>query len=62
MVSGLGLVNGRTLLRAAISYQIHKNWKLTARGENLLDEVYEESFESGTAGISGYAGFVYSFN
>ena len=62
MVSGLGLVNGRTLLRAAISYQINKNWKLTARGENLLDEVYEESFESGTAGISGYAGFVYSFN
>ncbi len=62
MVSGLGPVKGRTLLRAAISYQLNKNWKLTARGENLLDKDYEESFESGTAGISGYAGFVYSFN
>jgi vitamin B12 transporter len=61
MRSGLGPVKGRTLLRAAISYRLNKNWKLTARGENLLDEDYEESFESGTAGISGYAGVTFTF-
>jgi len=62
MISGSGRVGGRTLVRAALSYRINKNWKLTARGENLLDKNYEESVGFGTAGISGYAGFVYSFN
>ena len=55
-------VGGRTLVRAALSYQLNKNWKLTARGENLLDKDYEEPFRIGTQGISGYAGVVYSFN
>ncbi len=62
MVSGFGPVLARTLLRATLSYQLLKNLKLTARGENLLDKDYEESFKSGTAGISGYGGFVYTFN
>ena len=62
MVSGLGPVLARTILRATLSYQLLKNLKLTARGENLLDKDYEESFKSGTAGISGYGGFVYTFN
>ena len=62
MVSGIGVVGKRTLLRAALAYQLNKNWKLTARGENLFDEDYEESFQFGGQGISGYAGFVYSFN
>ena len=62
MISGTGRVGGRTLVRAALSYRINQNWKLTARGENLLDKNYEESVGFGTAGISGYAGFVYSFN
>ncbi|TDJ48859.1 MAG: TonB-dependent receptor [Nitrospina sp.] len=62
MISGSGRVGGRTLVRAALSYRINKNWKLTARGENLLDKNYEESVGFGTAGISGYGGFVYSFN
>lgn len=56
------ILGSRTLLRAAVSYQLNKNWKLTARGENLLDEEYEEPFGFGTAGISGYGGFVYTFN
>ena len=62
MVSGTSEVRERTIVRAALSYQINKNWKLTARGENLFDEDYEESFQFGGQGISGYAGFVYSFN
>jgi len=55
-------VGGRALVRAALSYQINKSVKLTARGENLLDKDYEEPFRSGTQGMSGYFGFVYSFN
>ena len=55
-------VGGRALVRAAMSYKINKSLKLTARGENLLDKDYEEPFRFGTQGISGYAGFVYSFN
>ncbi len=61
MISGFGRVGGRTLVRAALGYQINKNWKLTARGENLLDKSYEESVGFGTAGISGYAGVIFSF-
>jgi vitamin B12 transporter len=61
MISGSGRVGGRTLVRAALSYKIDENWKLTARGENLLDKNYEESVGFGTAGISGYAGIVYTF-
>ena len=62
MISGSGRVGGRTLVRATLSYRINQNWKLTARGENLLDKKYEESVGFGTAGISGYAGVVYTFN
>ncbi|MDH3255993.1 MAG: TonB-dependent receptor [Nitrospinota bacterium] len=62
MVSGTSVVGERTIVRAALSYKLNENWKLTARGENLLDEDYEESFQFGGQGISGYAGFVYTFN
>jgi vitamin B12 transporter len=55
-------VGGRAIVRAALSYQINKSIKLTARGENLLDKDYEEPFRTGTQGIAGYAGVVYSFN
>ena len=61
MISGSGRVGGRTLVRAALSYRLNKNWKLTARSENLFDKKYEESVGFGTAGISGYAGVVYTF-
>jgi vitamin B12 transporter len=62
MVSGTGLVGERTIVRAALSYPLNNNWRLTARGENLFNEKYEESLGFGTAGISGYAGFTYTFN
>jgi len=55
-------VGGRTLVRAAQSYQFSNSLLLTVRVENLLDKDYEEPFRTGTQGISGYAGFVYSFN
>lgn len=51
-----------TTVRAALSYQVNKNLKLTARGENLFDEKYEEVFGFGTAGVSGYGGFTWTFN
>jgi len=54
-------VGGRALVRAAMSYQINKFIKLTARGENLLDQDYEEPFQTGTEGISGYGGVVLTF-
>ncbi len=62
MASGTATVGERAIVRAALSYRINKNLKLTARGENLLDEDYEESFQFGGQPISGFAGFVYSFN
>ena len=51
-----------TTVRAAFKYKYNKNLALTFRGENLLDEDYEEVGKFGTAGISGYGGFTYSFN
>jgi vitamin B12 transporter len=62
MVSGTGIVGARTIVRAALGYQLNKNWKLTARVENLFDEDYEESFQFGGQPISGFVGFVYNFN
>lgn len=62
-----GIPDGRfrtedyAIVRAAISYQIHKNLKLTLRGENLFDEKYEELPGFGTAGVSGYAGLIGNF-
>ncbi|HKI50023.1 MAG TPA: TonB-dependent receptor, partial [Desulfobacteria bacterium] len=37
MTSGTGVVGERTVVRAALSYKVNKNWKLTARGENLFN-------------------------
>ncbi len=54
--------DGFVTLRAVLNYQLTKQLKLTARGENLLDEDYEEIPGFGTAGVSGYAGFVFNFN
>ncbi|NIQ01838.1 MAG: TonB-dependent receptor [Nitrospinaceae bacterium] len=62
MESGTGIVGERTLVRAVLNYAVNKRFKLIARGENLLNEKYEESFQFGGQPISGYAGFSYSFN
>ncbi len=55
-------IGGFTTVRTALSYKVNKNLKITARGENLFNEDYEEVFGFGTAGISGYGGFTWTFN
>lgn len=45
-----------TLLNLAVHYDITKNVRLFARGENLLDWDYEQVKGYGTPGISGLAG------
>lgn len=54
-------IDSYVTVRAVLDYQVNKNLKLTVRGENLFDEEYEEVSGFGTAGISGYAGFIYKF-
>ncbi len=56
-----GALNPYVVVRASLIYQYNKNLKLTLRGENLFDEEYEEVVGFGTAGVSGFAGFTYSF-
>jgi vitamin B12 transporter len=51
-----------SVVRAVLSYDVNKNLKITARGENLFNEKYEELAGFGTAGVSGYAGFTYFLN
>jgi len=53
---------GYVTVRTALSYKYSKNLTLTVRGENLLDQQYEEVTGFGTAGVSAFAGFVYRFN
>ncbi|MEM7222566.1 MAG: TonB-dependent receptor [Pseudomonadota bacterium] len=45
-----------TLVGIAASYEVIDGVSLFARGENLLDEDYQDVFGFGTAGISGFAG------
>ncbi|WP_343565161.1 TonB-dependent receptor plug domain-containing protein [Kiloniella sp. b19] len=45
-----------TLVNVNATYDIHENVQLFARGENLLNEDYEEVFGYGTPGVSGFAG------
>lgn len=51
-----------TTVRAALGYKYNKNLKLTLRGENLFNEDYFEVGGFSTAGVSGYGGFVYTFD
>ncbi len=53
---------GFTTVRAALGYKFNDKLKLNLRGENILDEEYEIIWPAGTPGISGYAGFTYTFN
>jgi vitamin B12 transporter len=59
--SRAGAVEPFKTVRLAARYQVTSRLKLTARIENLFDEDYEEVDTFGTAGASGYAGFVYDF-
>ncbi len=60
--TGTQVTGGFTTVRAALSYQVNKSLRLTARGENLFNENYEEVFGFGQAGVSGYGGFTWTFN
>jgi outer membrane receptor protein involved in Fe transport len=51
-----------TIVRAALGYQYNKSLKLTLRGENLFNEDYFEIGGASTQGVSGYGGFVYTFD
>jgi vitamin B12 transporter len=60
--TGTQITSAFTTVRAALSYRVNKSLRLTARGENLFNENYEENFGFGTAGVSGYGGFTWTFN
>ena len=50
-----------TLLNAAIRYRLNEHLELFARGENLLDEDYQEVFGYRNQGRAGYLGARVSF-
>ena len=58
---GSVVLDSYVVVRSSLVYQYNKKVKFTLRGENLFDEEYEEISGFGTAGVSGYAGFTYSF-
>ena len=60
--TGTKIATAFTTVRAALSYKVNDHLKITARGENLFNEDYEEIFGFGTPGVSGYAGFTWYFN
>jgi vitamin B12 transporter len=60
--TGTKIATAFTTVRAALSYKVNDHLKITARGENLFNEDYEELYGFGTAGVSGYAGFTWYFN
>jgi vitamin B12 transporter len=49
------------LLNVAASYRVNDYVELYARGENLLNQDYQEVFSFGTPGIAGYGGVRVSF-
>ncbi len=50
-----------TLLRAGAGYMVLKGLELSVRGENILDEHYQESYGYGTMPASFYAGVSYTY-
>jgi vitamin B12 transporter len=55
------LLEGYTLVNAGFSWRIHDNVELFARGENLLDQHYQEVFGYGTTGLALFAGITLRF-
>lgn len=45
-----------TLINLGLSFEVHDGVEVFARGENLLDDNYQEVFGFGTPGIAGFAG------
>ncbi len=56
-----GEVGGYTVVNLAASYDIHKNFQLFGRIENLFDKKYEDAWGYGTAGFSVYGGIKLNF-
>jgi vitamin B12 transporter len=50
-------VDAYTRVDLYTEYKIDKTWKVFARGENILNEHYQEVFNFGTTGPAVYAGF-----
>ena len=50
-------VDAYTRVDLYTEYKIDKTWKVFARGENILNEHYQEVFNFGTTGPAAYAGF-----
>jgi vitamin B12 transporter len=53
----VGQVDAYTRVDLYTEYKIDTNWKLFARGENILNEHYQEVVNFGTTGPAAYAGF-----
>jgi vitamin B12 transporter len=49
------------LLNIALSYRINDYVQVYARGENLLNQQYQEVYSYGTPGIAGYGGLRVAF-
>jgi vitamin B12 transporter len=50
-------VDAYTRVDLYTQYKLDKNWTVFARGENILNEHYQEVFNFGTTGPAVYAGF-----
>ena len=53
----VGQVDAYTRVDLYSEYKIDKTWKVFARGENILNEHYQEVLNFGTTGPAMYAGF-----
>lgn len=55
------ILDDYVLLNVAASYRVNDYVQLYARGENLLNQNYQEVYSYGTPGIAGYGGVRVSF-
>ena len=53
----VGQVDAYTRVDLYSEYRLDANWKVFARGENILNEHYQEVLNFGTTGPAAYAGF-----
>ena len=60
--SGSEVAEGFVTMRTALSIEYNKNLTFTLRGENILDQKYEEVYGFSTQGASAFAGATYNFN
>ncbi|WP_211909651.1 TonB-dependent receptor plug domain-containing protein [Tardiphaga alba] len=53
----IGVIDAYTRVDIYSEYKLDSNWKVFARGENILNERYQEVLNFGTTGPALYAGF-----